>query len=125
LAEAGLEDFTAEMARGAGLVPPGKPDPLEPCKGAKPAEHSHTFESGEFHSYDETGEEVDFGTYQVTSQDTFTLSRPPFESEVRYQVEGDTATFDLVVPKCDTTKCRFGAALGIATFFPRTYERVK
>ena len=114
------------MVGGAALLPPGKPDPSEPCKGAKPVEHSHTFsEGGDFNSYDESGQEVDFGTYEITGEDTFTLSRPPFESEVRYQVEGDTAEFELVVPSCQDKQCRTGAALGIATFFPRTYERVK
>lgn len=125
LTDAGLEEFIAEMTRGAGLVP-GKPDPSEPCKGAKPLEHSHTFsDTGVFNSYDENGQEVDFGTYEVTGEDTFTLNRPPFESEVRYQVEGDTATFEVIAPNCEDKKCKSGAALAIATFFPRTYERVE
>jgi hypothetical protein len=126
LAEAGLEEFTVDMAKGGGLLPPGKPDPSDPCKGAEPVEHSHTFSAnGDFNSYDESGKEVDFGTYELAGDDAFTLSRPPFEAEVRYSVDGDTATFDAVLPKCDTQKCRFGAALAVATFFPRTYERVK
>jgi hypothetical protein len=126
LAAAGLEEFTVDMAKGGGLLPPGKPDPSDPCKGAKPVEHSHTFSAGgAFHSYDDSGEEVDFGTYELTGGDTFTLSRPPFEADVRYSVDGDTATFDVVLPKCDTQKCRFGSALAVATFFPRTYKRVK
>jgi len=113
------------MAQGAGLVS-GNPDPSEPCKGAKPLEHSHTFsETGDFNSYDENGQEVDYGTYELTDEDTFTLSRPPFESEVAFKVDGDTAEFELVVPDCQDKECKFGAALGIATFFPQTYERVK
>jgi hypothetical protein len=40
-------------------------------------------------------------------------------------VEVDTATFDLVVPECEDKQCRLSTALGISTFFPRTYERVK
>jgi hypothetical protein len=126
LAEAGLEEFTVKMAKGGGLLPPGKPDPSDLCRGAKSVEHSHAFsDSGAFNSYDENGQEVDFGTYEVAGQDTFILSRPPFESEVRYQVEEDTATFEVVVPDCDDKQCQAGAALAIATFFPRTYERVK
>jgi hypothetical protein len=125
VADAGLEEFTTEMAAGLRNVPPGKLDPADPCKGATPVEHSHSFsEAGEFASFDENGEQVDDGTFEVTDEGLFTLRRPPFESEVRYRVEGDTATFDLVVPGCEAKACRTGAALGVATFFPRTYLRV-
>jgi hypothetical protein len=125
VADAGLEEFTVEMAGGLREVPAGKVDPTDPCEGAKPVEHSHSFsESGEFASYDDKGQQVDEGTYEVTDEGVFILRRPPFESEVRYEVDGDTATFDLVVPSCDSKECRTGAALGIATFFPHTYERV-
>jgi hypothetical protein len=126
LADAGLEEFIVEMAKGAELLPPGKPDPSDLCKGSKPLEHSHTFSaSGMFNSYDENGEEVDFGSYELIGEDAFALSRPPFESEVHYRVDGDTATFDVVVPKCETQRCSTGAALAIATFFPGAYERAK
>jgi hypothetical protein len=126
LAEAGLEEFTVDMAKGGGLLPPGKPDPSDPCKGAQPVEHSHTFNAaGDFNSYDENGNEADFGTYKLTGDNSFTLSRPPFTSDVRYSIDGNKATFDAVVPECDTHKCRLEAALAVATFFPRTYQRVK
>ena len=39
--------------------------------------------------------------------------------------EASREEFELVVPDCQDKQCKFGAALGIATFFPRTYERVK
>jgi hypothetical protein len=126
LAEAGLEEFTVKMAKGAELLPPGKPDPSDPCKGSMPLEHSHAFSGdGTFNSYDENGQEVDFGTYEITGDGSFTLSRPPFESEVEFKVDGDTAEFELVVPDCQDKQCQTGAALGIATFFPGSYERVK
>jgi hypothetical protein len=125
LEEAGLEQFAAEMAPGA-TGTPGKADPSDPCQGAQPAEHSHSFsESGDFNSYDAQGKEVDFGTYEITDEGTFTLTRSPFESDVRYQVQGDTATFEPVVPDCKDKQCQTEAALAIATFFPGTYERVK
>jgi hypothetical protein len=125
LTEAGLEEYVTKMARGATDLPPGEIDPSDPCKGAEPVQHSHSFsETGEFASLDENGRQVDFGAYDVTGEGVFILHRPPFQSEVHYQVSGDTATFDVVVPNCDTNDCRTAAALGIATFFPHIYERV-
>jgi hypothetical protein len=125
LNRAGFQEFAAKAAHGV-FHSPGKPDPSDPCKGAKPVEHSHSFsESGGFNSYNEHGREVDSGIYEITGKHTFTLSRPPFESEVKFQVEGDTAEFELVVPDCQDKQCQTGALLGIATFFPGTYERVK
>jgi len=125
LNDAGLQEFATKMAKGA-FPRPGKPSPSNPCEGAKPEPHSHAFsESGVFNSYDDNGQEVDFGTYEITGEDTFTLSRPPFESEVEFRVDGDTAEFALVVPDCQDKQCRAAAALGVATFFPGTYERVK
>jgi hypothetical protein len=125
LKDAGLQEFVAETVHGV-FHPPGKPSSSDPCKGAKSVEHSHSFsKSGVFNSYTEAGREVDYGTYEITGEDTFTLSRPPFESKVEFQVHGDTAEFELVVPDCQDKQCQSEAALGIATFFPRTYERVK
>lgn len=125
LEDAGLEQFAAKMALGM-TGERGKADPSDPCGGVQPAEHSHSFSAeGDFNSYDETGQEADFGSYEVTEDGTFTLSRPPFESEIRYEVNGDTATFEVIVPECEDKQCQTEAALAIATFFPRTYERVE
>ena len=53
LKEAGLEEFATKMAHGA-FQAPGKPSSSDPCEGAEPEEHSHTFdETGGFNSYDE------------------------------------------------------------------------
>ena len=135
LSEAGLEEFAAvDSARDHHRKPAkmigigaGK-DPSDPCKEAQAAEHSHTLDQfGKFTSHDASGEKVDFGTYEIIDEDTFTLSRIPFETLVDYNVDGDTATFEVVLPECaeDDEECRYGAALGIATFYPETYERAK
>jgi hypothetical protein len=98
----------------------------KPCRGATSFEHSHAFErDGGFASYDDTGQQVDQGVYE-TSGDTLTLTRPPFDVTVRYRITGDEGTFELVTPpNCKTKHCRDSVALGIGTFFPRTYTRVK
>jgi hypothetical protein len=76
-------------------------------------------------SYDHTGQQVDQGVYE-TSGDTLTLTRPPFDVTVRYRIAGDEGTFELKTPpNCETKRCRDRMALGIGTFFPRAYERVR
>ena len=106
---------------------PGK-DPSDPCNEAEAVEHSHTFdEFGKFTSHDASGEKVDFGTYEILDEDTLLLSRIPIQTVVDYSVNGESATFEVVLPECaeEDEECRYGAALGIATFYPETYERTK
>jgi hypothetical protein len=104
---------------------PGQnPTESDPCQGAKPVEHSHSFgENGSFASYDENGQQVDEGRYTPVDDRTFTLGDPPVT--VRYRIEGDEATFDVVVPDCKTKRCRESLAYVTSVFFPRVYERVK
>jgi hypothetical protein len=126
LRSAGLEAYTGRMLTGQYRDEP--PEQItrdrRPCRGARSFEHSHGFEAdGDFASYDESGAQVDEGTYR-TSGDELTVTRPPFDVTVRYRVSGDTATFDLKVPPdCETKRCRDTVALAIGTFFPRTYRR--
>lgn len=86
--------------------------------------HSHAFgEDGSFASYDQDGEQVDDGSYTAIDDRTFTLSDPPIR--VRYRIDGDKATFRVVVPDCKTKRCRENTAYVISAFFPSTYTRVK
>jgi alpha/beta hydrolase fold len=118
--EAGLADPGTEWAE----FPGQKPTDSDPCHGAKPVEHSHSFgENGSFDSYDQNGEQVDDGTYTPVDDRTFTLGDPPVT--VHYRIEGDKATFDVVDPACQTKRCRESAAYVTSVFFPRTYERVR
>jgi len=81
----------------------------DPCKGAKPKQHSHGFEAdGAFASYDQEGQQVDEGTYTKVNGRTFTLGEPPVP--VRYRIKGDTATFDVVIPDCKNARCRESTA---------------
>jgi hypothetical protein len=126
LRSAGLEAYIGQMLTGQYRDQPARMIARDsnPCRGARSFEHSHGFDGdGGFSSYDASGEQVDEGTYRI-SGDELTVSRPPFDVTVRYRVAGDTATFDLLIPKrCAAKRCRDEAALGIGTFFPRTYTR--
>jgi hypothetical protein len=128
LREAGLDAYIGRMVTGQyrDETPRRIAKDKHPCRGATSFEHSHAFKSdGGFASYDDTGQQVDHGTYQ-TSGDRLTVSRPPFDVTVRYRIAGDQATIELdAPPNCQTKHCRDELALGIGTFFPRTYERVK
>jgi hypothetical protein len=126
LRSAGLEAYTGRMLTGQYRPEPPRQITRDRnrCRGARSFEHSHGFETdGAFASFDESGAQVDEGTYR-TSGDRLIVSRPPFDVTVRYRVSGDTATFDLKVPPdCETKRCRDTVALAIGTFFPRTYRR--
>ena len=96
----------------------------DPCKGAKPKEHSHGFQAdGAFASFDQDGQQVDEGTYKSVDSHTFTLGEPPVP--VRYVIKGDTATFDVEVPRCKNAECRTSTAYVVSAFFPRTYKRIE
>jgi hypothetical protein len=85
---------------------PNRAKDHEYCAGAVPArEHSHFFTSGgQFGSLDETGGQVDDGDYKVTSPGvlTFPSHAREFgytgEITVGYEVDGDTATFNVRLP---------------------------
>jgi hypothetical protein len=80
-------------------------DPKRPCVNARPpTEHSHTFwADGAFNSFNENGQQVDEGTYQIVDDHTFAIGTETFQ----YTVAGDTIAFDVVIPKaCTTRQCR-------------------
>lgn len=86
---------------GNGLVP-GVDDPATftdlaaACEEAVALDHSHEFTAdGRFFSYDENGEEVDFGTYQLVDEDTLAIG-PPGRPGVNFDfaLEGDHLTLE-------------------------------
>jgi hypothetical protein len=66
------------MSRGCRRTGPFRPAgiPSHPCAHAKPPTgHSHTFwAGGTFNSYDENGNRVDDGVYELIDDHTFTFS---------------------------------------------------
>ena len=124
LQNAGLEKLGAEWVAGE-EYPGQRPSESDPCRGAKPMQHSHSFDEffdGSFASYDQNGQQVDDGKYKKVDDRTLTLGDPPVT--VRYEIDGDEATFDVVLPDCKTKPCQESTAYVISVFFPRVYERV-
>ena len=124
LQNAGLEKLGAEWVAHE-EYPGQRPSESDPCRGAKPMRHSHSFDEftpGSFASYDQNGQQVDDGKYKKVDDRTLTLGDPPVT--VRYEIDGDEATFDVVLPDCKTKPCQESTAYVISVFFPRVYERV-
>lgn len=128
LAKEGLEEFAAQAVGGAVLLttPENVPakDPKHPCADAAgPIEHSHGFGAdGTFNSYNQFGEEVDAGEYEIVDENTILF----IGFEIDYKVEGDTIVFSFSVPEsCTSNGCRQRAVGAVSVFYPgEIWERV-
>ena len=128
LAKEGLQEFAAQAVGGAVLLttPENVPakDPKHPCADAAgPIEHSHRFGAdGTFNSYNQFGEEVDAGEYEIVDENTILF----IGFEIDYKVEGDTIVFSFSVPEsCTSNGCRQRAVGAVNVFYPgETWERV-
>jgi hypothetical protein len=130
LTSANLTDLIAldvpELLKGSvdGALPADY-DPAHPCVDAlPPTAHSHTFwPNGQFNSYDENGQQVDDGTYTVIDDHTFMIGPT---STFHFSRQGDTITFDVVIPTtCTTQGCRNDLAWAFAVANPgQTWTRV-
>src|SRR5262245_61076867 len=122
LTDAGLEQWVLDLVAGNGFVPGvTTPDeianPAEPCDGAVPRTHSHVFtEDGLFGSLDWNGEQVDDGTYEVVGDDTLVVSKEFPDVTFHFAIDGDTITFDPVIPEC-APEC-FEAAWSVSVAYP-------
>jgi hypothetical protein len=68
------------------------------CEGAEPFVHSHFFtDTGEFGSLTEDMEQVDDGTYEITEDGTFVISKEFPDVTFNYEIEGDTLTLTPVL----------------------------
>jgi hypothetical protein len=118
LTDAGMGKFAIESAAGDGLIPgvtdaDQVKDPSHPCRGAKPVEHSHFFtDEGQFGSLDDTGQQVDDGSYRLVGKDSVVISKVTFH----YTVTGDTLTLDPVLPECAKSGC-FDAQWAVAVSY--------
>jgi hypothetical protein len=128
LAKKGLQEFAAQAVGGAVLLttPENVPakDSKHPCADAAgPIEHSHRFGAdGTFNSYNQFGEEVDAGEYEIVDENTILF----IGFEIDYKVEGNTIVFSFSVPEsCTSNGCRQRAVGAVSVFYPgETWERV-
>jgi len=122
LGEAGLDDWVLEFVAGNGFIPGVRRpdqvrDPDDPCDGAVPRIHSHFFmEDGMFGSLNWKGDQVDDGTYVITDDGTFIVSKESPDVTFNYTIEDDTISFDPVIPDC-SPKC-FEAAWSVSVAYP-------
>ena len=125
LAAAGLGRFAAEHAAGEGWIPGvTSPDDIadldHPCRGAEPVEHGHFFTAdGLFGSRDDSGQQVDDGTYVLKGDDTVVIDKEFGEVTFHYSVspDGTTLMLDPVLPTCAEQGC-FDAQWAVAVAYP-------
>jgi hypothetical protein len=118
LDDAGLGKHAAESVAGDGYIPgvadvKDLKDPSDPCRGAKPHEHSHFFtDEGQFGSLDDTGQQVDDGSYRLVGKNSVVIGKVTFH----YTVTRDTLTLDPVMPDCTKSGC-FDAQWAVAVSY--------
>ncbi len=127
--EAGLDQWILEGVTGNAFVPGVRTpdeiaDPEDPCEGAVPRTHAHFFtEDGLFGSLDWNGDQVDDGTYELVGDDTFVVSKEFPDVTFHYAIDGDSITFEPVIPEC-SPDC-FEAAWSVSVAYPgETWVRV-
>jgi len=77
------------------------------CEGAESFVHSHFFtDTGEFGSLTEDLEQVDDGTYEITNDGTFVISKEFPDVTFQYEVEGDTLTLTPVLTQAMKKEAR-------------------
>jgi hypothetical protein len=122
LGAAGFDEAVIlENIVGNGLLP-GVESPDEvsdittACEEATPLEHSHEFTAdGQFFSYDQDGEEVDFGTYELIDDDTLSIGAPDRPGmEFDFTIEGDHLTLVPQVPAgCLEFECQWAVMVAM------------
>ncbi|HEX7196763.1 MAG TPA: hypothetical protein VF364_08015 [Candidatus Limnocylindria bacterium] len=122
LAEAGFEETVViENIVGNGLLPGVEsPDEVtdvtQPCRDATTLEHSHEFTAdGEFFSYDQDGEEVDFGNYELVDEDTLVIGAPDRpDVTFDFTIEGDHLTLEPQLPAgCLEFECQWAVMVAM------------
>jgi hypothetical protein len=119
LAEAGFDESAIiEAIVDNGLVP-GAESPedvagvTQACNEATTLEHSHEFTAnGEFFSYDQSGNEVDFDTYQLVDDNTVAIGDQRVEFD--FTIEGDRLTLEPhVEPGCLEFECQWAVMVAM------------
>jgi hypothetical protein len=98
------------------------------CEGAKQFQRTHFFQpNGYLINYQ--GKQIvdDCHCYQLVDNHTFVNLGDPGDPDVslHYAIDGDTLTFDVVVPdQCSTAKCLGGVAFAVYQYALGSWQRV-
>lgn len=119
LSEAGFDEAAIiETVIGNGLIPgvtspAGIPDLAQLCADTTVLEHSHEFTAdGEFFSYDQDGNQVDFGTYELVDDDTVAIGDQRVEFD--FAIDGDHLTLEpQVEPDCVDFNCQWAVMVAM------------
>ena len=117
LSRPGLKKLASEMVVGNQFIPGVRSvaqlkDPSRPCLGAVPRKHSHFFtKDGKFGSLDWNREEVDDGSYTV-STNTVTVSKEFPRVTFLFRVVGNKLSLVPQLPKgCSTFRCAWAVSV--------------
>ena len=117
--DAGFDEAVIiETVVGNGLIPgvtspTDIPDVAELCADATVLEHSHEFTAdGQFFSYDQDGNQVDFGTYELVDDDTVAIGDQRVEFD--FTIGGDHLTLEpQVEPGCLDFNCQWAVMVAM------------
>ena len=146
---AGLIDLVGTVDdkwMGGGITPGGTdPTAADYCRGATAVVHSHFFTpDGRFGSYDENGQQVDDGTYELRGDDEIVFGKSLASATtiiVTYRIDATDHLSFLAVsaPECSAGEaasppagssgvgvgtCRWEHGWAISAFYPGSYQRV-
>jgi hypothetical protein len=119
LRDAGMDELVDEFVAGNGFIRgvddnnPEQIDLAQPCRGAVPRIHIHTFgPDGKFFSYDWKGQLVDEGRYRVTG-DKLVISKEFPAVTFRIRLKAGTLMLNpLNIPHgCTTFRCGWSIAM--------------
>jgi hypothetical protein len=112
LERAGLGQFAAEHVAGNEHVPgvsfdePELIDPKQPCRGAVPREHGHSFTpDGLFGSTDHAGQQVDEGTFELVDAHTIVITNPDASVTFNFKIKRGELFLAPVMPACVKRGC--------------------
>ena len=93
--------------------PADTPDVAALCADATVLEHSHEFTAdGQFFSYDQDGNEVDFGTYELVDDDTVAIGDQHVEFD--FTIDGDHLVLEpQVEPGCLEFACQWAVMVAM------------
>ena len=89
------------------------PDVAALCADATVLEHSHEFTAdGQFFSYDQDGNQVDFGTYELVDDDTMAIGDQHVQFD--FTIEADHLTLEPQVdPGCLEFMCQWAVMVAM------------